>query len=209
MAKIYKGIKELKTNKIRFLALLAVLRCRQKYDIDVVVSETYRTQERQNELYAQGRITPGNKVTWTKKSIHTSRKALDVYPIREGILSTKDEDYKKFATIFKAFGFENGYDWKETQDKPHHEFNGAASVTYMTKKEVKYLFIYISCLNRGYKKKYGYLKNGAIGKGKKKFLKSEIGINSDKLTYKQGLRILENLLPKLYGEYYEGKPWTI
>lgn len=204
MAKIYKGIKELKTIKIRFLALLAVLRCRQKYDLDTVVSETYRSQERQNELYAQGRTAPGNKVTWTKKSNHTLRKALDVYPIRGGILSTEDEDYKNFATTFKAFGFKNGYDWKETQDKPHHEFNGVASATYMTKREVKYLFIYISCLNRGYKKKYGYLNNGALGKGKKEFLKCEIGINPDKLTYKQGLRILEKLVPNLYGKYYEG-----
>lgn len=204
MAKIYKGIKELKTNKIRYLALLAVLRCRQKYGLYVVVSETYRSQERQNELYAQGRTAPGNKVTWTKKSNHTSRKALDVYPIRGGMLSTKDEDYKDFATTFKAFGFENGYGWKQTQDKPHHEFNGVKSATYLTKKEVKYLFIYISCLNRGYKKKYGYLNNGVIGKGKKKFLKCEIGINPDKLTYKQGLRILEKLVPNLYDKYYEG-----
>ena len=58
MAKIYKGIKELKTNKIRFLALLAVLRCRQKYGLDTVVSETYRSQERQNELYAQVLLHP-------------------------------------------------------------------------------------------------------------------------------------------------------
>lgn len=204
MTEIYKGIKELTTSKIRYLALLAVLRCRQKYGLDVVVSETYRSQKRQNELYAQGRTAPGNKVTWTKKSNHTSRKALDVYPIRGNMLSTKDEDYKNFATTFRAFGFENGYDWKEPQDKPHHEFNGVASATYMTKKEVKYLFVYISCLNRGYKKKYGYLNNGALGKGKKKFLKCEIGINPDKLTYKQGLRILEKLVPKLYSKYYEG-----
>ena len=204
MTKIYKGIKELKTSKIRFIALLAVLICRQKYGLDVAVSETYRSQERQDELYAQGRTTPGNQVTWTKKSNHTSRKALDVYPIRGCILLTKDEDYKNFATTFKNFGFENGYDWKETQDKPHHEFNGVESATYLSKKEVKYLFIYISCLNRGYKNKYGYFNNGVIGKGKKKFLKHEIGINPDKLTYKQGLRILEKLVPNLYSKYYEG-----
>lgn len=204
MTKIYKGIKELKTNKIRFLALLAVLRCRQKYGLDVVVSETYRSQKRQNELYAQGRTTPGNKVTWTKKSNHTSRIALDVYPIRGNMLSTKDEDYKNYAKTFKAFGFENGYDWKEIQDKPHHEFNGVVSATYLSKKEIKYLFTYISCLNRGYKKKYKYMNNGVIGKGKKKFLKCEIGMNPDKLTYKQSLRILEKLVPNLYDKYYEG-----
>jgi peptidoglycan LD-endopeptidase CwlK len=34
------------------------------------VIEGVRTQKRQDELYAQGRTKPGNKVTWTRTSNH-------------------------------------------------------------------------------------------------------------------------------------------
>lgn len=37
---------------------------------DFAVLEGVRTPERQKELYAQGRTTPGPKVTWTLKSNH-------------------------------------------------------------------------------------------------------------------------------------------
>ncbi|RJP59027.1 MAG: M15 family peptidase [Deltaproteobacteria bacterium] len=39
---------------------------------------TYRSQEEQNNLYAQGRTKPGQVVTWTKRSRHIDRKAFDI-----------------------------------------------------------------------------------------------------------------------------------
>ncbi len=44
----------------------------------VRVVETHRSQERQLELYAQGRTTPGPIVTWTERSAHTEGLAVDV-----------------------------------------------------------------------------------------------------------------------------------
>lgn len=44
----------------------------------VVVVEAYRTQQRQNALYAQGRTRPGAIVTWTQTSLHTQRRAFDI-----------------------------------------------------------------------------------------------------------------------------------
>jgi uncharacterized protein YcbK (DUF882 family) len=44
----------------------------------VTVNETFRTQDRQNVLYAQGRQTPGDVVTWTQNSKHTQGRAVDV-----------------------------------------------------------------------------------------------------------------------------------
>lgn len=41
--------------------------------------EGYRSQERQQELFAQGRSTPGPVVTWTQNSLHTAGSAADVY----------------------------------------------------------------------------------------------------------------------------------
>jgi hypothetical protein len=41
--------------------------------------EGYRSHERQQELFAQGRSTPGPVVTWTQNSLHTAGSAADVY----------------------------------------------------------------------------------------------------------------------------------
>lgn len=45
---------------------------------DIFITETYRSQARQEYLYAQGRTRPGQKVTWTLKSNHSGRLAWDI-----------------------------------------------------------------------------------------------------------------------------------
>lgn len=55
-----------------FLAL-----CRAQ-GLAVFVTETYRSQERQDWLYAQGRTRTGPVVTWTRHSRHTLRRAFDL-----------------------------------------------------------------------------------------------------------------------------------
>lgn len=45
------------------------------------ILEAYRTQDRQNQLYAQGRTKPGIIVTYTLHSLHTKRLAVDIEPI--------------------------------------------------------------------------------------------------------------------------------
>jgi len=42
------------------------------------ISESYRTQARQDWLYAQGRTRPGDIVTWTLHSSHSSGLAADI-----------------------------------------------------------------------------------------------------------------------------------
>jgi peptidoglycan L-alanyl-D-glutamate endopeptidase CwlK len=44
----------------------------------VKVVESYRPQERQDALYAQGRTETGPRVTWTQKSRHTEGRAVDL-----------------------------------------------------------------------------------------------------------------------------------
>lgn len=53
-------------------------RMQQETGKTVTVNETFRTQDRQNMLYAQGRQTPGDVVTWTQNSKHTQGRAVDV-----------------------------------------------------------------------------------------------------------------------------------
>ncbi len=53
-------------------------RMHREFGYDVQVVETYRGQDRQNQLFAQGRTAPGDVVTWTRASKHTAARAADV-----------------------------------------------------------------------------------------------------------------------------------
>jgi len=55
-----------------------ITRMREETGRDVQVTETYRSQSRQNALFAQGRQTDGPVVTWTQHSKHTQGRAVDV-----------------------------------------------------------------------------------------------------------------------------------
>src|SRR5688500_3622141 len=61
-------------------ACLAWLNDCWQYGFRFKILEAFRSQDRQNALYAQGRTKPGNKVTWTLNSVHTTRLALDIAP---------------------------------------------------------------------------------------------------------------------------------
>ena len=93
-----------------------------KAGIDFIfITETYRSQARQNYLYEQGRTRPGQKVTWTLKSNHTSRRAWDiaVAPPRSLYdIST----LSKVGAIAKKLGIEWGGYWQAgNYDAPHFE----------------------------------------------------------------------------------------
>jgi hypothetical protein len=53
-------------------------RMESEFGYKVEVTETYRSQSRQNALYAQGRTEPGQVVTWTRASHHTAGRAADL-----------------------------------------------------------------------------------------------------------------------------------
>ncbi len=62
--------------------LLRVVK-RASEDAVFVVIEGVRDQKRQDQLYAQGRTTPGQIVTWVKTSKHVTGHAVDLgaYPL--------------------------------------------------------------------------------------------------------------------------------
>lgn len=69
------------------VVLEAVGRCRFR----VRVLEGRRTIERQRELYAQGRTTPGKVVTWSMDSRHLTGHAVDLAPIDDnGVIDWND-----------------------------------------------------------------------------------------------------------------------
>ena len=98
-------------------AFLAVCR---KESLPVLITETYRSQARQDYLYAQGRTRAGKVVTWTRNSRHTGRMAWDIC---KNVKGQEYADAKFFAAcgkIAKQLGITWGGTW-DTPDQPHFE----------------------------------------------------------------------------------------
>jgi peptidoglycan L-alanyl-D-glutamate endopeptidase CwlK len=92
---------------------------------------TYRSNEEQNALYAQGRTLPGGKVTNAKggESPHNYLPALafDIaFKTKEGKVDWAPEHFKRFADVIcPHFTFvEWGGSWAKFPDKPHFQHFG-------------------------------------------------------------------------------------
>ncbi len=112
---------------------LFMAECR-KQGLNVLITETYRSQERQNYLYAQGRTRSGNVVTWTKNSRHTSRRAWDICKNIKGQEYSDASFFKKCGEVAKKFNITWGGTWK-TPDTPHFEIS--ENWSYKEKNEMK------------------------------------------------------------------------
>lgn len=85
------------------------------------VTEGFRSIERQNELYAQGRTTKGNIVTNAKggESLHNYGVAFDIVPIKG--YNIPNSQWEKLGKIGEVMGYEWGGRWKGFVDKPHFQ----------------------------------------------------------------------------------------
>ena len=104
----------------------------QKAGLKVLITETYRSQARQNYLYEQGRTRAGNIVTWTKSSRHTSRMAWDICKNVKGQEYSDAKFFEQCGAIAKRLGITWGGTWA-TPDKPHFEIT--SKWTYTEPKE--------------------------------------------------------------------------
>ena len=86
--------------------------------LDIFITETYRSQKRQNELWEQGRTKPGQIVTWTLNSRHTSRRAWDIAVNGNNLYDMSV--IRKAGEIGKQLGITWGGTWS-TPDYPHFE----------------------------------------------------------------------------------------
>lgn len=112
--------------------------------VDFTITEGLRSDERQKQLYAQGRTTPGPKVTnrdgVRSLSNHQDMadgkrdgkgKAVDLYPFFEGKVQVNHKDTIKclklitdhIKSVAKDLGIAIicGIDWKNPYDPPHIE----------------------------------------------------------------------------------------
>lgn len=131
----------------------------KRQGLNILITETYRPQARQDWLYEQGRTRAGKKVTWTKKSKHTTRRAFDICKnVRGKEYDNSDGFFKKCADIAVSIGFTAGYYWSK-QDMPHIQLDegkhikmSKGSEKYM-KEKVKVTFegktVEVECINDG------------------------------------------------------------
>lgn len=108
-----------------------------KVGIDLLVTSTYRDFESQNELYAQGRTKPGNKVTNAKagESFHNYRIAFDVVPIINGKADWNSTRWPEIGEIGEKCGLSWAGRWKGSlRETAHFQMPG---VTIASLKEQK------------------------------------------------------------------------
>lgn len=108
---------------------------------DVLITSTYRSNEEQDALYAQGRTTPGSIVTNAKggQSMHNYKVALDFCLMKNGKAEWNDIAlFKRVATIGKECGFEWGGDWVQFPDMPHLQYTASYSLANFQNGEVDY-----------------------------------------------------------------------
>ena len=102
--------------------------------IDLLVTSTYRDNESQDALYAQGRTTPGNVVTKAKagQSWHNWRCALDVVPLVNGKAIWDDPAlWKQVGEIGKSCGLEWAGDWVTFKEFPHFQYTGGLTLAQL------------------------------------------------------------------------------
>lgn len=108
-------------------ALNLINKCREE-GIDLLVTCTYRDFEEQDRLFAQGRMTPGQIVTWAQggDSWHNWRRAFDVVPLRNGkpvwsIRGFDRELWLRVGALGQETGLEWGGSWPRHPDFPHFQ----------------------------------------------------------------------------------------
>lgn len=120
---------------VRELALL-LLKAAEERGIDLFITGTYRTPAEQDALYAQGRTTPGHKVTNARAgwSWHGWRRAFDVAIRDFPGDATPDDVYDGPWALVGALGEHLGLEWGgrwKTPDLPHFQKTNGLTLTQM------------------------------------------------------------------------------
>lgn len=121
-----------------------------KKGITIGIGECFRTVGEQDNLYAQGRTKPGNKVTNAKGSTYSSMHqwgvAFDFYLKMDidGDGKTSDDAFNNATKMFnkvgeigKSIGLEWGGDWRSIKDLPHFQLPDWGSTATALKNKYK------------------------------------------------------------------------
>ncbi len=108
-----------------------VARCRAA-GIDVLITSTYRDAASQAALYAQGRTTPGNIVTYARagESWHNWRVAFDFVPLVNGKAQWQDTAlFTRCGVLAEAAGLEWAGRWRRFRELAHCQYTGGLTLT--------------------------------------------------------------------------------
>ncbi len=110
--------------QIRNKAKEFINRAKKELGIKLRITAALRTREEQDQLYAQGRTTPGKIITNAKagQSLHNYGLAIDVVEIKNGNALWNNPNWNKIAALGKSLSFTWGADWKDFKDKPHFQY---------------------------------------------------------------------------------------
>lgn len=112
----------------------------RKKGIRVIITEGYRSEERQEELYQQGRTTDGQIVTSARggESYHNYGLAIDfairvsndkvIWDMEYDGNGNGKSDWLEIVDIAKELGFEWGGDWVNFPDYPHLQYDFGYSI---------------------------------------------------------------------------------
>jgi peptidoglycan L-alanyl-D-glutamate endopeptidase CwlK len=133
-----RDIKELHP-KVQLLCNQFITKCKE-YNIDVIITSTYRDNEKQSALYKLGRTEPGKRVTNANagQSMHNYRLAFDFVPLVDGKAEWNNTLlFIKCGQIGKSLGLKWGGDFKSIKDMPHFEWtNGLTLLDLQNGKKV-------------------------------------------------------------------------
>ena len=104
--------------------------------LNVLITQTFRTKDEQEALYAQGRTKPGPVVTKARYpySAHNWGVAFDFCRNAKGReYDDSDGFFRRVAAIAKPYGLSWGGDWTTFVDKPHLELTEFSSIATLIK----------------------------------------------------------------------------
>jgi len=132
--------------RVKQLALELVKRAPTYCNVNIIITQAYRSIEIQNELYAQGRTKPGKIVTNAKggTSYHNYGLAFDIAVMNKDgktvnwsdICDTDHDnkkDYYEIGALGKSIGLEWGGDFKSIIDIPHFQLTYGLSIKDLQK----------------------------------------------------------------------------
>ena len=113
--------------ELQALCKTFMAQCKAK-GLNVLITETIRTVQYQDELYAKGRTTPGSIVTGARGSTYSSPHQWGLaFDICKNIRGHEYNDMSFFhacGAIGRALGLHWGGDFKSSKDYPHFQWDG-------------------------------------------------------------------------------------
>lgn len=123
--------------KVDTVLIQLAIYCKKNYPaFEPVFGEGFRSTARQKELYAQGRTTPGNKVTKCDgvktPSNHQSALAFDLWLKKDGeiVWDAPKAIWDYYGHLCRWQGLVWGGDWTSIVDQPHCEWPTGDRKTY-------------------------------------------------------------------------------